>query len=345
MLDAYRCFELSVVWGQDGGQDVGSVYIRRRETKTKGTRWHVRYERDRASPIVFLGSYPSEKAAKDRKLAAQVALSQGREPTQYEVIERSGDTMTSVSERWLETLLDIEDRTRTNYEISVQRILLVFGPREPDSITRGEVQSWVGTLKRGVVRLRLTTLAQILDHAAVVPNPARGRIRKPKPIASPPVLLTPKQLAVVYEKLEVRHPDRRYACELLEHLGLRVNELLRMPSKNVDHARGRVFVQWAKTPAGVRFVEVLDGSVVLPRWKTGRRFDFTDQALRNSLRRACVEAGVPVITPHDLRHLHASRLLHDARLSPVEIQHRLGHEKLSTTLDTYAHLVPPEDDA
>lgn len=58
---------------------------------------------------------------------------------------------------------------------------------------------------------------------------------------------------------------------------------------------------------------------------------------------ACAAAGVTVLgTPpniHDLRHTHASWLISRAVPLPY-IQARLGHEKITTTVDTYGHLVP-----
>lgn len=46
--------------------------------------------------------------------------------------------------------------------------------------------------------------------------------------------------------------------------------------------------------------------------------------------------------PYDLRHTCASRLLHNGA-SIVEVTQWLGHEKSSTTLDTYAHLLDDKD--
>ena len=57
------------------------------------------------------------------------------------------------------------------------------------------------------------------------------------------------------------------------------------------------------------------------------------------MERCCQRTGVKVIRVHDIRHSHASLLINmgtDALL----VQQRLGHEKVSTTLGTYAHLYP-----
>lgn len=42
---------------------------------------------------------------------------------------------------------------------------------------------------------------------------------------------------------------------------------------------------------------------------------------------------------HDLRHTHASWLIHEGVPLPV-IQRRLGHESIQTTVDTYGHIMP-----
>ena len=49
------------------------------------------------------------------------------------------------------------------------------------------------------------------------------------------------------------------------------------------------------------------------------------------------------LTMHDLRHHFASSLI-SAGCSIVAVQRALGHAKPSTTLDTYAHLMPTDQD-
>lgn len=55
------------------------------------------------------------------------------------------------------------------------------------------------------------------------------------------------------------------------------------------------------------------------------------------MQRGIKESGVKRIRVHDLRHSHASMLI-ELGFSPLEIANRLGHEKVETTLNTYAHL-------
>ncbi|MCL2542304.1 MAG: site-specific integrase [Nocardioidaceae bacterium] len=59
------------------------------------------------------------------------------------------------------------------------------------------------------------------------------------------------------------------------------------------------------------------------------------------LAKSCAGAGLldPHPRIHDLRHSHAAWLIAEGVPLPV-IQARLGHEKITTTVDTYGHLVP-----
>lgn len=54
------------------------------------------------------------------------------------------------------------------------------------------------------------------------------------------------------------------------------------------------------------------------------------------------ELDVPPITPHGLRHSHASFLI-DQGMPIALVAERLGHESINTTLKTYAHLLPGRD--
>lgn len=58
---------------------------------------------------------------------------------------------------------------------------------------------------------------------------------------------------------------------------------------------------------------------------------------------ACKEAKVKKIRLHDFRHSHASLLLGNGA-SIVAVAKRLGHTNIEQTLNTYAHMMPQEDD-
>lgn len=78
----------------------------------------------------------------------------------------------------------------------------------------------------------------------------------------------------------------------------------------------------------------------LPEYiETDRLFPYTKSFLIHEMERGCSISGVKKIRIHDIRHSHASLLInlgYDALL----LAERLGHEKVSTTLNTYSHLFP-----
>jgi len=58
--------------------------------------------------------------------------------------------------------------------------------------------------------------------------------------------------------------------------------------------------------------------------------------LRRTFRRISREVGLPVITPHHLRHTAATNLK-DLGVAPRDVQAILGHSHISTTLQIYQH--------
>ena len=52
-----------------------------------------------------------------------------------------------------------------------------------------------------------------------------------------------------------------------------------------------------------------------------------------------LEAGVPKIRIHDLRHSHATHLL-SSNVHPKVASERLGHSKVGIRLDLYSHVIP-----
>ncbi len=58
----------------------------------------------------------------------------------------------------------------------------------------------------------------------------------------------------------------------------------------------------------------------------------------------CERLGISAMTPHGLRHLHASLLLGEGLPVPV-VAHRLGHANSAITMAVYAHVVQRQDDA
>lgn len=70
-----------------------------------------------------------------------------------------------------------------------------------------------------------------------------------------------------------------------------------------------------------------------------RLFPVTKSYLSHEMIRGCKNTGVKKIRIHDIRHSHASLLINQG-CNALMLADRLGHEKVSTTLNTYSHLFP-----
>lgn len=64
--------------------------------------------------------------------------------------------------------------------------------------------------------------------------------------------------------------------------------------------------------------------------------------ITGSLQRLCEDAGVPRIILHGLRHTCASLLLAAGEPAYV-VAKRLGHSNVKTTLETYVHVLPGQE--
>jgi len=72
-----------------------------------------------------------------------------------------------------------------------------------------------------------------------------------------------------------------------------------------------------------------------PIFVKGRVFNST---VNNRLKHLCKIADIPVISIHSLRHTHASLLIF-AGVSIASIAKRLGHSSITTTQETYLHII------
>jgi len=85
--------------------------------------------------------------------------------------------------------------------------------------------------------------------------------------------------------------------------------------------------------AGVQS-EGIDSPLLFPT-RTGGMVSHSN--FRKALRGWAVQAGVPIIRPHDLRHTYASMAIANGS-TPAELARQLGHRDASFTLRRYVHL-------
>lgn len=81
-----------------------------------------------------------------------------------------------------------------------------------------------------------------------------------------------------------------------------------------------------------------DELIFVGKEKNSRYKRVFNSTVNNFLEKKCIEAGIPVITVHALRHTHASILLLEG-VTMHSIADRLGHANVTTTQETYTHII------
>ena len=157
-------------------------------------------------------------------------------------------------------------------------------------------------------------------------------------------------------------PYSYQAFQILYWCGLRVGELLALCvsdfnsnkktlsiTKSYQRIKGRDVITEPKTSKSKRVIplpELLTTELEVYVGKlygimeNDRLFHITKSYLEKEINRGIKLSGVKKIRLHDLRHSHASLLISKLGVQPNLVAERLGHEKIQTTLSTYAHLYP-----
>jgi integrase len=212
----------------------------------------------------------------------------------------------------------------------------------------GDVVELVATLaadgkRRETIRKSVKYLAAVLDECELAgPNAARSKtIRLPyeehvelnAPMAS--------HVEAVYERLTSGY---KLPLLLLDWSGARVSSIFEARVADYDRVNRRIRLRasttktrqalWIELPAelSTAIERTLADDLEAPI------FGGNADALRTAIARACRDAGVPVFSPHDLRHRRIS-LLHKQGRSWAEIARFVGQRKLSLTADTYTHVL------
>lgn len=331
---------------------MASVSVYREERPNGTVRFRVVYRLGgRESKRRHGGSFKTKREARARRdwIAGELA---GLRIPDVRLLdaEHAVRTLTEVAEAWRASRVDVSGGTAATHRVNLNRIVPVLGERAVEEVTSDDIAAFVATLhadglKRESIRKTLSTLAQIFDFAEVVPNAARDRrVRLPQEDrleVHPPVA---EHVEAVYRILPTAY---RLPLLVADATGMRVGELDALTWADVDEpaCRFRVSQARAKTRTG-RFVPVPESlfSVVVDlvpredRHLDGRVFsDFSADAFRTALTRACKATGIPAYSPHDLRHRRAS-LLHLGGTPVAEAARWLGHSP-QEHLKTYQHVV------
>lgn len=243
-----------------------------------------------------------------------------------------------------------------------KNILPYFSNLGITEITPAIVRTWQNEITSkgyapGYLYLLHRQLSAIMNFAvrfyglSVNPVPCAGSIGKNEPRQAFWTLDEFRRFAMTLSS-----PIHIMVFYLLFWTGARIGEVLALTwddvgegsihiSKTMSHIKGETYIRAPKTRESIRTVKLPSFlSAMLEDYR--RLSTYTGPNLFPSagggsfvkvIARHAKMAGVTPIRIHDLRHSHASMLIH-AGVPVIAIAERLGHKNAQTTLQVYAHL-------
>ncbi|MBO9523900.1 MAG: site-specific integrase [Nocardioidaceae bacterium] len=286
-----------------------------------------------------------------------------------------GITVRDLAERWLEyKKRDLTPRAAADYRRDYYNWLdPFFGHRAAAYITEADVQTWVDRdLSRRLGAKSVGDKHAILHGMfkwasartrGIVPHNPCKETELPKKVKTSVKGLTMAEWLALREAFYQVNEDAADLALFLASTGWRIGEATALMVRNVEdegrmyvdvshvNRKGSGVVAGAKSEAGFRRIDVsAECARMLRRRLIGlgpNDYVFTNSASPTGLwepstfrRRYWAKAvrlaglGDRKPTPHWLRHTHVM-LCHTAGMSLPEIQRRIGHEHISTTIDVY----------
>ncbi|CAN5624493.1 hypothetical protein BH20ACT14_BH20ACT14_18500 [soil metagenome] len=332
-----------------------SVWVERRETAAGRTRYLVKYRLGgRESVHRYAGSFATRREAHVRRswVAGELAAMRVPNISSLEVEPIGSPAVAVACERWRAARVDVAEATRVLHRVALGRVMPILGDRRLDERTSDDVNALVVELartgrKRETIRKSVKYLAAVLEENGIEPNPARDkRVRLPH---AEPVDLEPPTSEHVEAVVRLLPPAYRLPLLWLDWSGARVASVETVLVGDYDELARRVRMRASTTKTRTAlWVELPDAladaieATLPPREDRDAAAPLFPGAsadrLRTAIARACRAAGVPVFSPHDLRHRRIS-LLHRQGRTWAEIGRLVGQRKLSITADTYTHVL------
>jgi integrase len=336
---------------------MASSWILTRTKQDGAKRYLVRYRLGgRESAQRHGGSFRTRAEALERRrwIAAELAAMRVPDLSSLDREPPRAPTLADAVASYRASRIDVAEATRVNIGTSLNLIVgALDGARRLDAFSPQEIADAVARLhassyKRETIRKAVTHLACVFDFAEIKPNPVRDklRVRLPRGEFREPEPPSAEQVEAVFHLLPRKH---RLALLWLDWSGARVSTIDTIAVGDYDEPRRRIRLRAAASKTGralwVELPDVLAGAVerTLPpredRDPSARLFAASGaDSIRTSIAKACRAAGIPLWSPHDLRHRRIS-LLHRQGQTWAEIGALVGQRSLKVTSDTYTHVL------
>lgn len=275
-------------------------------------------------------------------------------------------------EEWLELYKvgAIREITLDKYYVTHQRILELAPDLRLSELDRRSYQRLLN--EYALTHEKQTTMdfhhqikgaiLDAVDEGLIAKNPTRKIIIKGKePRKKKPKFLNQYELQSLLKELELNNEiNWDWFILLIAKTGLRFSEALALTPKDFDYfnqslvinktwnyKKAKGMIQPTKNESSKRKIQI-DWQVSMQFSQLTKEMDeenlifvkgrVFNSTINNRLEALCKKANVPIITIHSLRHTHASLLLF-AGVSIASVARRLGHSSMTTTQETYLHII------
>ncbi|MGX7198232.1 tyrosine-type recombinase/integrase [Enterococcus olivae] len=201
-----------------------------------------------------------------------------------------------------------------------------------------------------------------VDEGLIENNPTRKIIIKgKKPAEKKPKFLNQFEVQALLKQLDLTDTiNWDWFILLVTKTGLRFSEALAVTPNDFDFSKQQVVVNksWNYKGTQGRFQPTKNESSIRKvqlDWQTAMQFSqlikslnpekpifvskrVFNSTINNRLKILCIQADIPIITVHGLRHTHASLLIFSG-VSIASVAKRLGHSSMTTTQETYLHII------
>lgn len=288
------------------------------------------------------------------------------------MLQQSDDITMTLSKFWEVYKDDMKSRIREttmrNKEYIVRdKILPYFGDTPLNEITAPKIRKWQSSLmEKGYKPTYLKTinnqLSAILNYAVnyydLKSNPCHKAGSMGKSHADKMEYWTLDEFNS-FEGAIVDKQTSWIAFKILFWTGMRLGEMLALTIGDIDFDNGVIEISKSlarldgkdkvtppKTEASKRIITMSQelkqdlqeyiSTIYRPTPKKRIFANITKSYLEHEMKRGIEASGVKKIHLHCLRHSHASMLV-QMGFSPLEIANRLGHGRVTTTIETYCH--------
>jgi integrase len=335
-----------------------TTYTTKADGKHKGAkRYRVLYRLGgRESKPAYAGSFATQRDALARKkwVAGEIANLRVPDVAALTAEPVKAPTLREAADKWRSEQNSVSEGTSVLHRVALARVLPTLGTHRVDGITVADVKALVAELagkgkKRETIRKSVKYLAAVLEDQGIDPNPARDKsIARALP-REEPVELEPPTATHVEAVCSFLPSAYRLPLLWLDWSGARVASIDNVLVGDYDEIERRVRLRAATTKTRralwVELHPTLADAIeaTLPP-REDRNLDAplfpgcNSDALRTAIGRACKAVGIPVFSPHDLRHRRIS-VLHKQGRTWAEIGRLVGQQKLSITADTYTHVL------